>query len=247
MPSRRQPLQADNPCRSRALAGRVLARSAQSTAGFSWQRTVGCRFALRCGLGRAPLCAPWALSSHTVILRAGYYFFRNTLVKNHHRSTDDLLLIHTAIHVLGHPLALGLRLDSRLCTTERGSYTEISATNSRFRTYEGVAPLWRRPSLCPLTHYGANVNSQNVNTFHTHTHSFVVLPVRPLGLTECRRMVFSSYSSRSRDSAREQARAASHVPALRVRRSLAAQRTRGWANLTSGRHHHARAPRVQFR
>ena len=36
-----------------------------------------------------------------------------------------------------HPLALGLRLDSRLCTTERGSYTEISATNSRFRTYEG--------------------------------------------------------------------------------------------------------------
>ena len=40
-----------------------------------------------------------------------------------------------------HPLSLTLGIDSRLRTTERGSNTEISATNSRYRTYEGVAPL----------------------------------------------------------------------------------------------------------
>jgi hypothetical protein len=40
-----------------------------------------------------------------------------------------------------HPLRLTLGIDSRLRTTERGSNTEISATNSRYRTCEGVAPL----------------------------------------------------------------------------------------------------------
>ena len=90
----RQPLQVACSCRSRA--GTVSTEHSRLQLAAD---TVGCRFALRCG--RAPLCAPWALSSHTVILRAGYYFFRNTLVKNHHRSTDDLHLIHTAIHVLG--------------------------------------------------------------------------------------------------------------------------------------------------
>jgi hypothetical protein len=40
-----------------------------------------------------------------------------------------------------HPLRLTLGIDSHLRTTERGSNTEISATNSRYRTCEGVVPL----------------------------------------------------------------------------------------------------------
>ena len=94
-----------NPCRPTTLAGRVLlqvacwhgqhrAQQASAGSGHGWLQIC---IAVR---ARAP-CAPWALSSHTVILRAGHYFFRYTLVKNHHRSTDDLHLIHTAIHVLG--------------------------------------------------------------------------------------------------------------------------------------------------
>ena len=92
----RQPLQVACSCRSRA--GTVSTEHSRLQLAAD---TVGCRFALLCGRAPLWLCAPWALSSHTVILRAGHYFFRNTLVKNHHRSTDDLHLIHTAIHVLG--------------------------------------------------------------------------------------------------------------------------------------------------